>query len=108
MEQLLDACVAVTGADAELVWTSPEVIEAAGVSGWTELPIWVPPTGDLAGLHAADVEAAYAAGLTCRPVLETVRGTWDWLEKEGFPEPPALRGASGLDPAKEQAILDTP
>jgi 2'-hydroxyisoflavone reductase len=107
MGELLDTCLEVTGADADLVWTSPETIAAAGVSGWTELPIWVPPTGDLAGLHAADTAAAHREGLTCRPVLDTVRGTWEWLQKEGFPEPPAQRGAPGLDPQKEQEILAT-
>lgn len=103
--QLLEACVEVTGSDAELVWVAPEVIEAADVSGWTELPIWVPPTGELAGLHAADVGAAYGQGLTCRPVWETVADTWRWLQDEGLPEPPSHRGASGLDPEKERAIL---
>ena len=34
-----------TGSDAELVWVSPETVEAAGVEPWTELPIWLPPTG---------------------------------------------------------------
>lgn len=105
MGELLEACVDATGVDAELVWTPPEVIEAAGVSGWTELPIWVPPSGDLAGLHAADVSAAQREGLRCRPVDETVRDTWHWLQEEGFPELPSHRGASGLDPLTEQEIL---
>lgn len=102
--ELLEACVEATGADAELVWTSPGDIEAAGISGWTELPIWVPPTGELAGLHAADVRAAYREGLTCRPAASTVHATWRWLQEEGFPESSG-RGASGLDPEKEQAVL---
>ncbi|MGH3447998.1 MAG: hypothetical protein ACRDP4_10290 [Nocardioidaceae bacterium] len=62
MQGLLASCVEVTGSDAELVWTSPETIEAAGVAAWTQLPIWVPPTGELAGLHDSDVSAAAAAG----------------------------------------------
>jgi nucleoside-diphosphate-sugar epimerase len=103
--ELLEACVESTGADAELVWTPPEVIDAAGISGWTELPIWVPPTGDLAGLHAADVSAAYREGLTCRPVADTVRDTWRWLSEEGLPETPPGRPGTGLHPDKEQALL---
>ncbi len=65
--ELLTACRTATGSAAELVWTSPEAIEAAGIAGWTQLPIWVPPTGELAGLHAGDVSAAIALGLQCRP-----------------------------------------
>ena len=103
--ELLTACVAVTGADAELVWLSPEAIAAAGVAPWTELPIWVPPTGELAGLHAGDVSAALRDGLRCRPVDETVRDTWQWLQEEGMPEQPAERAAPGLDPEREREIL---
>lgn len=103
--ELLDTCVAVTDADAELVWTSPEVLEGAGVSGWTDLPIWVPPTGELAGLHAGDVRAAHREGLRCRPVADTVADTWQWLQGEGLPDQPSDRAASGLDPQREQEIL---
>jgi nucleoside-diphosphate-sugar epimerase len=104
---LLDDCVAVTGSDAELVWLSPEDVEAAGVSGWTDLPIWVPPTGELAGLHDCDVSAAHAAGLWCRPVEETVADTWAWLRREGTPTPPTDRaGEIGLSAEQEQRLLD--
>jgi nucleoside-diphosphate-sugar epimerase len=66
--ELLRTCLDVTGAHAELVWAPPEVLETTGISGWTQLPIWTPPTGELAGLHAADVSAVHRAGLHCRPV----------------------------------------
>jgi 2'-hydroxyisoflavone reductase len=103
---LLDHCVAVTGSDDELVWVSPEAVEAAGVSGWTDLPIWVPPTGELAGLHDCDVSAATAAGLRCRPMEETVEDTWAWLQREGTPTPPTKRaGEIGLSPEQEQRLL---
>ncbi|MET3961204.1 2'-hydroxyisoflavone reductase [Marmoricola sp. OAE513] len=104
--ELLEECVAVAGSAAELVWRSPEQIEAAGVSGWTELPIWAPPTGELAPLHDADVSAALAAGLSTRPVAETVRDTWAWLQREGWPTTPSGRaGVLGTSPEKEAALL---
>lgn len=103
--ELLATCIDVTGGTAELVWLSPDAIEAAGLAPWTELPIWVPPTGELAGLHAGDVSAAYREGLRCRPVADTVRDTWQWLQEEGLPELPVERAASGLDPQREQEIL---
>ncbi len=102
MAELLGAAVSVTGSSARLVWTDPEVIEAAGIEAWTELPIWVPPTGEAAGLHDGNVTAAYAAGLTCRPVAETIAATWQWIQAEGYP--PARPG-TGLDPAKEREVL---
>ncbi|MGO4256094.1 NAD-dependent epimerase/dehydratase family protein [Marmoricola sp. RAF53] len=104
---LLDACLAATGADAELVWLTPAQVEAAEVSGWTDLPVWVPPTGELAGLHDADTSAARAAGLHCRPVADTVADTWAWLQREGWPEPPSHRaGEIGLSSEQEERLLD--
>ena len=104
MASLLGAAVSATGSSARLVWADPEVIEAAGIEAWTELPIWVPPTGEAAGLHDGNVAAAYAAGLACRPVPETVGATWQWIQAEGYP--PARPG-TGLDPAKERQVLDS-
>lgn len=104
--ELLETCNDVVGRGAELVWRSPEAIEAAGVSGWTQLPIWVPPSGEMAGLHDGDVSAAHAEGLSCRPVRDTVADTWRWLQEEGFPEPRADRPPLGLDPDVERELLD--
>lgn len=102
---LLEECRRVTGSDAELVWVSPETVEAAGVAPWTELPIWLPPTGELAGLHDCDVSAAYAAGLACRPMPDTVADTWAWLRREGTPDPATGRAGTGMDAAAEARLL---
>ncbi|MFL6062351.1 MAG: NAD-dependent epimerase/dehydratase family protein [Marmoricola sp.] len=103
---LLERCVEVTGSDAELVWRTPEQVEAAQVSGWTSLPIWVPPTGELAALHDGDTTAAASAGLVCRPMAETVADTWDWLRAEGTPAPPSNRaGEIGLSAEQEERLL---
>ncbi|MGH3332689.1 MAG: NAD-dependent epimerase/dehydratase family protein [Nocardioidaceae bacterium] len=104
--ELLATCNDVTGRHSELVWVPAEAIEAAGLSGWTQLPIWVPPTGELAGLHDGDVSAAHAEGLRCRPMNETVADTWLWLQDEGFPPPMGNRPVVGLDPDLEQRVLD--
>lgn len=103
--ELLQTCVDVTGSDAELVWATPEELADAGITGWVDLPIWTPPTGELASLHDADVSAAHTAGLRCRPVLDTVRDTWAWLQDEGLPPSPSGRSTLGIDAATEQRIL---
>jgi 2'-hydroxyisoflavone reductase len=102
---LLEECHAATGSDAELVWVTPETVEAAGVEPWSELPIWLPPTGELAGLHDCDVSAAYAAGLRCRPMPETVADTWAWLQREGTPTPATGRAGTTMDAAAEARLL---
>ncbi len=100
---LLDEAVRVSGADAELVWLSPETIERAEVSGWTELPIWTPPTGELAALHDSDTSKAYDAGLRCRPMPDTLRDTWAWLQAEGYPTG-SSRAGTGLDAEGEARL----
>lgn len=105
MGQLLEACNDVDGGHAELVWLTPEAVQAAGASGWSDLPIWVPPDSELTGLHTADVSAAYAAGLVCRPVHETVADTWQWLATAGRSKPRSDRAPVGLSPEVEAALL---
>ena len=68
--------------------------------------MWLPPTGEYAGLHDGDVSAAHAAGLTCRPAAATVRDTWAWLLAEGLPAPAhPERAAIGMDAAAEARLL---
>jgi 2'-hydroxyisoflavone reductase len=101
---LLRMSCEITGASAELVWVSPELIQAAGISPWTELPIWLPPSGELAALHNSNTAKAHAAGLRCRPMADTVADTWEWLRAlspEDRPNPPGI----GLDPDTEAAAL---
>ncbi|PZT76591.1 MULTISPECIES: NAD-dependent epimerase/dehydratase family protein [unclassified Streptomyces] len=106
MGGLLDACVRATGSGAELRWTPAETILAAGVEPWTDLPVWLPP-GELYDiLHQGDVGLAYAAGLRCRPVAETVTDTWTWLCGLGGTAPHRPdRPATGLDPETEAKLL---
>ncbi|MGR6970021.1 SDR family oxidoreductase [Streptomyces cynarae] len=107
MGELLDACVDVTGAAAELRWTGPEVILDAGIEPWTQLPVWVPPGSDMHdSLHSADVSRALATGLSCRSVGETVADTWSWLRDVGGTAPMRPdRTSKGLDPAVEARVL---
>jgi 2'-hydroxyisoflavone reductase len=105
MGSLLEAAREVTGSRATLVWVTPEVIEAAGIQPWIELPVWVPPDGEDASVHDIDVSAVYAAGLTCRPVRQTVADTWRWLQDEGDPPSSPGRPAHGLSPDTERRVL---
>ncbi|WP_411699691.1 NAD-dependent epimerase/dehydratase family protein [Conyzicola sp.] len=106
MRDVLEASVAATGSDARLRWFAPEQIAEAGIEPWLELPIWIPPGPDSDGMHRADVSTALAAGLTVRPLAETVDDTWRWLHSIGgvAPQRPD-RPVVGLPPAKEAALL---
>ena len=105
MGSLLEACQQTSGAtDCELVWVDPDAIDQAGLEPWDELPIYLPPGHEYAGLHDANVERAYAAGLQIRPTGETVADTWRWLSM--LPQAPACRVPRGLDAERERAALD--
>ncbi|MEU4717288.1 NAD-dependent epimerase/dehydratase family protein [Micromonospora purpureochromogenes] len=111
MGELLAAVVAATGSDARLRWTDPERILAAGVVPWNDLPVWVPRGHEFRWLQERGVEKAYASGLTCRPVAETVADTWRWLRQVGSVPTRAgrpARAAVGLDPEREAALLGSP
>ncbi|MFI1207942.1 SDR family oxidoreductase [Streptomyces sp. NPDC020802] len=107
MGTLLDACARVTGGAAELRWTEPDVILAAGIEPWVQLPVWVPPGSESHDMmHRADVSKAVRDGLRCRPVAETVADTWTWLQDIGGAAPQRPdRPVVGLDPVVEAKVL---
>ncbi len=106
MGELLDLGNEITGGRADLRWTDPEAILAAGIEPWIELPIWLPPGYEHDFMHRGDVGKALAAGLRLRPVRDTVADTWAWVRTLGdTPVQRADRPRFGLDPAKEALLL---
>ncbi|MFD5900465.1 NAD-dependent epimerase/dehydratase family protein [Streptomyces microflavus] len=104
--ELLDACVRVTGSDAELRWTDPDTLLAAGVEPWTGMPIWLPERELYDTLFRGGHTKAEAAGLRCRPAAVTVADTWAWLCERGGTAPRRPdRPAVGLDPRLEEKLL---
>jgi 2'-hydroxyisoflavone reductase len=76
--QLFEEARRVTGSDAEFRWVDDQVLLDAGVEEWTELPLWAATAG-APGLWKHDSTEAEAAGLACRPVLDTLVDTWEWM-----------------------------
>ena len=109
MGSWLGSCVALTGSDATLTWVRDDVLLAHDVHAWGELPLWHPP--DQGGDHVwdASTDRAVLAGLTTRPVHETVADTWAWLRDAGpgalAPPPREGMPRNGIDPEKERSIL---
>ncbi|MDT3397521.1 NAD-dependent epimerase/dehydratase family protein [Streptomyces sp. B1866] len=101
MGGFLAACLDVTGASGGLAWAPDEVLIEHGVRQWTELPLW----RTHAGVWQIDSSRAYAAGLVCRPLKETVTDTWRWLLRGGAPVEHPRWAKHGIDPGKEAKIL---
>ncbi|MDG0814297.1 hypothetical protein [Cohnella rhizosphaerae] len=72
---------------------------------WIELPLWIPPQGETAPFAhtmSADAGKAFAAGLICRPMEETIRDTADW----DATRPAATTRRAGMAPDREAALLE--
>lgn len=105
MGELLGTCIETTGSDAELVWVPEEILTEEGAEGWTHFPCWVPTTGELAGMMESDTSRAEQTGLRCRPIRDTVVGTWEWLERAGMPAPREGLPINGVPAELEKRLL---
>jgi 2'-hydroxyisoflavone reductase len=93
---LAQTCIDATGGGgAPLVVPSAE-LHAAGVIPRQHIPFWLEP-GEY-GIMKANIDRALAAGLTLRPLAETVRDTYAWLQSSDHERkivfPPELERAA--------------
>jgi nucleoside-diphosphate-sugar epimerase len=107
MGEVLALCNEVTGADASCTWVDAAFLLARDVAPWTELPIWVPPVGDMVGFYSCDSSLALGSGLTCRSARDTVQDTWSWLRDnpDWTQVVHANRPRVGMAPERESALL---
>jgi 2'-hydroxyisoflavone reductase len=107
MAEVLALCHEVTDSAAAFTWVDTDFLLAHEVEPWTELPIWVPPVGDMANFYACDSSLALRSGLVCRSARETVEDTWSWLRDipEWTPVVSANRPRVGVAPEREAALL---
>jgi 2'-hydroxyisoflavone reductase len=120
---VLQTCIDAAGKPAQLTWVAADWLEKNGKPE-DALPIWIAPTGKYTGFHRWNNARAVAAGLTFRPLPDTVKALMNWLPPElerrarvtrevaetnkakGLPPPPdptVLR--AGLSPAREKELL---
>jgi 2'-hydroxyisoflavone reductase len=89
----VDASIQAAGSGAEAEWIDAGFLASQGVQAWQHMPAWVSSsTPGYAGFGRQSSARAHAAGLTCRPALETARGVLEYFRTRG-PELEAERGA---------------
>ena len=97
--ELLTACQAATGSDARFTWVSEQFLTDHEVGAYVEMPLWVPNTE--AGFDRVNCAKAIDAGLTFRPLTETVRDTLAWDRTR----PADHQWRAGLTADREGALL---
>jgi 2'-hydroxyisoflavone reductase len=93
--ELVESGRRVTGSDASPVWVDGGWLADQGVGEWMEVPLWLHDP-EWVGMNRSDVSKAVAAGLTFRPLDDTVRGT---LEEADTTD------EAGLKPDRERGLL---
>lgn len=98
MGVFLDACGAVAGGGARLVWVDDRFLLDRAVGVYEELPLWVPEVWR--GFHGVECARAREAGLAFRPLAETLRDAWEAERRE-----PREGDGEGLKPEREAELL---
>ncbi|MDP3761848.1 MAG: hypothetical protein Q8R01_15170 [Ramlibacter sp.] len=91
-------------ARATFTWVPAPFLAAQQVAEWSDMPAWVPSDGEAAGMMRADIRPALEAGLTFRPLAETVRDTLAWFDALPAERRQVLR--AGLAAEREKAVLE--
>ncbi|MBC7841107.1 MAG: epimerase [Gemmatimonadaceae bacterium] len=103
MSEMLYGIKAVTTSGARFTWVAADFLTANQVRAWSDMPVWVPPTGRTAGFARVICTKAYAAGLTFRPLAETAAATLQWYHARPAAEQEKAR--AGLAADREVAVL---
>src|SRR5450432_1293527 len=100
---MLDGIKTALGSKATFAWVPAKFLEAQKVSPWSDMPVWVPPTGEDGGLGAVSIKRAVEKGLTFRPLAATARDTLAWFKAQPKERQEKLK--AGLTPEREAEVL---
>jgi 2'-hydroxyisoflavone reductase len=102
MGGLLETCRTVSGSPARFTWVAESFLAEQNVGAWMDMPLWIPESDpSSAGFFAFDNRKAIAAGLTFRPLENTVAATLDWLK----PRPADHPWRAGISREREAGLL---
>lgn len=97
---LLDTCQSVSSSNATFTWVSEKFLLDHNVLPWQELPLWV--TESDKAFNTVSNARALAAGLTFRPLADTVRASLEWQ----IANPERVQARSGpITREREQSLL---
>lgn len=103
MGRVLEACHEAAANDATTTWVDAGFLVQNGAVPWSELPLWIPASGESAGFGRVSVARAQAAGLSYRTLGATVADTLSWFRTLPAERQQKLR--AGLAPEREVELL---
>ncbi len=98
MGEFLETAMAVCNPNTSLTWVAEAALLEQKVVPWSDLPLWLPSGG--ANMLRVGITRALDAGLSFRPLAETVRDTLSWA----LAQPPG-QPSVGLSPERERDLL---
>ena len=103
MQAVLEKSRFVSGSNASFTWVSEDFLLRENVSAWSEMPLWLPEQAapHLKGFMFINCDKAAAAGLTFRPLRDTLGDTLSWYRTIRANE----KLKAGIDAEKEQELL---
>ncbi len=96
-EQLLQTCQKVSSSDCNFTWVSEDFLIKHQVQDWTEIPLWLSYQRNKPGFLNINIDKAVQAGLTFRPLDETIRAILEEDRVSGCKK--------GLNSEKEKTLL---
>ncbi len=100
---VLSACQQVANPQTELIWVPHDFLLEQAVNEWVDLPFWVNPGGELGGAWTVNTERATAAGLTHRPIGDTIADLYAWWQQQPEERQASLR--AGMSAERESEVL---
>ncbi|MEZ5500855.1 MAG: NAD-dependent epimerase/dehydratase family protein [Steroidobacteraceae bacterium] len=107
MGQLIDAstrAAAARGASARATWIDAANLAKLEIAPWSDMPVWLPASGDTAAFASTPTGRAHAAGLKIGTLERTVDDTLAWHLTRPETERSSLKAGLGAD--RERDLLE--
>lgn len=99
-EQLIEECQEFSKQDIAIQWIDEDFLIKNDVRDWVEVPLWLSYKRNMPGFLDINVQKAIQAGLTFRPLSETISSILAWDSSRDN-----IKQQTGLDREKEKELL---
>jgi 2'-hydroxyisoflavone reductase len=108
MGDMLTGIKSAIKSNATFTWVPADFLREKQIRGWSNMPVWMDPSGRNVAFSRKSNAKALAKGLTFRPLAVTTRETLVWAKTRPQADQDALAQGqkAGISRAKEAEILE--